>query len=93
MQNQKTLKKVLEELAKDKPDLSYMRGLLEGLVDGEVIHTVPYIPPSTDPIIWTKTTTSSAIPNAVDEAVIMEAKAKASLDTIKKLSEQSVEQN
>ena len=31
--NQRTIKKVLDELAKDKPDLSYIKGLLEGLVD------------------------------------------------------------
>jgi hypothetical protein len=30
---QRTIQKVLAELAKDKPDLSYIRGLLEGLVD------------------------------------------------------------
>ena len=32
----KTLLKVLAELAKETPDLSYMRGLLEGLVEDEV---------------------------------------------------------
>lgn len=31
----KVIKKVLDELAKEKPDLSYMRGLLEGLVDDD----------------------------------------------------------
>ena len=30
---QRTIQKVLAELAKEKPDLSYIRGLLEGLVD------------------------------------------------------------
>lgn len=31
----KTIQKVLNELKADKPDLSYIRGLLEGLVDDE----------------------------------------------------------
>lgn len=31
----RTIQKVLAELSKDKPDLSYIRGLLEGLVDEE----------------------------------------------------------
>jgi hypothetical protein len=33
MKEQKIIKKVLEELGKEKPDISYIRGLLEGLVD------------------------------------------------------------
>ncbi len=35
MQNKKTIKKVLDELAKENPDLSYIRGMLEVLVDEE----------------------------------------------------------
>lgn len=31
----RTIQKVLAELAKENPDLSYIRGLLEGLVDEE----------------------------------------------------------
>ena len=31
----RTIKKVLDELTKEKPDLSYIRGMLEVLVDGE----------------------------------------------------------
>lgn len=31
--NRKTLQKVIEELKKDKPDLSYIRGMLETMVD------------------------------------------------------------
>jgi len=31
--NRKTLQKVIEELKKDKPDLSYVRGILETIVD------------------------------------------------------------
>lgn len=53
--NKKTIKKVLEELAKDKPDLSYMRGLLEGLVEEEELVTKqPYIPAAPTPV-WTST--------------------------------------
>lgn len=56
----KTIKKVLEELAKDKPDLSYIRGMLEVLIDGEdTIHSIPYIPPLT-PSVWTTTSTVSS---------------------------------
>ncbi len=38
---QKTVRKVLAELQSDKPDLSYIRGLLEGLVDEEVVVVTP----------------------------------------------------
>ena len=31
----RTIKKVLDELTKEKPDLSYIRGMLEVLVDSE----------------------------------------------------------
>ncbi len=33
MQQQKILKKIVEELNKEKPDLSYLRGLAESLID------------------------------------------------------------
>lgn len=33
---QKIIKKVLDELSNEKPDLSYMRGLLEGIVVEEI---------------------------------------------------------
>lgn len=50
----RTINKVLEELKKEGPDLSYIRGLLEGLVEEETTWippmrggstSVPHIPP------------------------------------------------
>ncbi len=34
----KTIQKVLNELKQEKPDLSYIRGLLEGLVEEEPVN-------------------------------------------------------
>ncbi len=43
----KILKKVLEELNKDKPNLDYIRGMIEVIAEEEVVPTVaPYIPPA-----------------------------------------------
>ncbi len=38
----RTIQKVLVELKAEKPDLSYIRGLLEGLVEEEPISTSGY---------------------------------------------------
>lgn len=39
-----TIKKVLAELQKDKPDLSYIRGMLEVLVDGDASEKLASLP-------------------------------------------------
>lgn len=49
--NRKTLQKVLDELVKDKPDLSYARGILETILeslpnDDLKTFTINQIPPS-----------------------------------------------
>lgn len=55
MQMKKIIKKVLDELAKDKPDLSYMRGLLEGLVEEEEQPKIIGNKPNVDMGVWTPT--------------------------------------
>lgn len=50
--NTKILQKCLEELKKDTPDLSYLRGTLETLIEvagGQVLATPGYIPAPTYP--------------------------------------------
>lgn len=87
----KVIKKVLDELAKPTPDLSYMRGLLEGLVEDEENPTfyaskMSYaVPPKIGDVF--------PIPTeyAVDEASSLDALAKANLEKVKMLSELSNE--
>ena len=45
----KTIKKVLEELTKEKPDLSYIRGMLEVLADEPTPIVVPVGSPHSGP--------------------------------------------
>lgn len=85
--NTKILTKVLEELNKDKPDISYVKGMIETLVSLEEVTTVG------STIIHANTIPSNrAIADvSLDEAAILDAQAKASLETIKALSEKSTE--
>ena len=72
---QRTIQKVLTELSKDKPDLSYIRGLLEGLTDEEAPRATPRV------------VQNSAI---VDDAAILGSKAKSRMDEIKEIANQSI---
>lgn len=66
----KTIKKVLDELAKDKPDLSYMRGLLEGLYDEEEKPIQYFHPPI--PQVPTQPISASAEPLTSNEITMEE---------------------
>lgn len=82
----RAIKKVLEELNKESPRLDYIRGMLEVLVDEEEYKYVYKSPLNSSPI--------TAQPVEIkDEASILDAKAAASLVTIKELAEKSIEQN
>jgi len=68
------LEKVLGELEKEKPDLSYIRGMIEVLLASQPKLTIPIV-------------TGNAIDVAThqDEAAMMDAKARASIEQIKAL--------
>ncbi len=101
----KTIKKVLDELAKDKPDLSYIRGLLEVLIDdddipnysaivtkdrnGKPIPPVKVYTPRDKELVIDEAT----VKNNVDEGALLEAEAVAKLASIKKLADESVQEN
>jgi len=85
--NTSILSKCLEELTKENPRLDYVRGMLETFID---IMNGP---------AWEPRTTASAAPKFVaapmpsqhstDEAELLDAKARASLASIKALAAQS----
>jgi len=68
------LQKCLDELAKDNADLSYIKGMLEVL-----LATQPQIAPA----VSTKYTPVATV--VADEASILDAKARAALETVKAL--------
>lgn len=78
---QRIIKKAVEELGKENPDLSYLRGMLESLVEDEM--RVPtFILPAVSP-----TFIAPADPNVPqDEASILDAKARAAMASIKEMS-------
>lgn len=85
--NTKILTKVLEELNGINPDLSYIRGMVETLLAidekptyaGQINTTIPVTIPITNK------------PENLDEAGILDARARASLKTIEALSAASKE--
>lgn len=72
---QKIIKKVLEELNKDKPDISYIRGLLEAVVEDQ-----PLIVKGDFPVITPI--------HQEDEASLLDSQAKAALATVKSLNQE-----
>lgn len=76
----KILKKVLDELAKDEPNLSYIRGLLEAVSDEETQYSPISIntPPSSS--FYRPLNPEIRIDNTADEASILEAKVKAHIE-------------
>ena len=60
--NKKTLQKVLDELKKDAPDISYVRGILETLLDTDEPVSLP-IAPNVVPV-WPGTP-SGPFPNPI----------------------------
>lgn len=90
---QKTLKKVLEELNKEIPRLDYIRGMLEVLVEDDKENKYPNgVTPMKAQEDLDKYINNPVIANnGLDEASILDAKARASLETIKALAGQSSE--
>lgn len=73
---QKKLKKILDELNKEVPRLDYVRGMVEMLVEqDEILSVSKTISIKKDEV------------STIDEGALLDAKAKASLETIKNLSQ------
>lgn len=97
MNQKKTLKKILDELNKESPRLDYIKGMLEVLIDEneeEVIN--PAIKAIIDSEIKAKgkehiNKILESFP--LDEAAILDNKARKNLGTIKKLADESVQEN
>lgn len=87
----KTLQKVLDELKKDTPDISYIRGILETLLENE---ESPILIPNVYPNInsnakWVTTTASaSPEPEIIDEGLALDNMAQG---MIKKVDMESIE--
>jgi hypothetical protein len=81
--NTTILKKCLDELSKDSPKLDYVRGMLETLIEIQnPILTIPslVIPKNIVPgMVHT-------VPENQDEATLLDAKARAALETIKSMN-------
>jgi len=96
--NRKTIQKVIDELQKEKPDLSYIRGILETLMETleaptGTTYTAPiYVPPyntvnNTAPnVIYEKVDST----NLADEGAVMDAEAAARMASIKKMADDSI---
>lgn len=94
----KILQKVLSELQKDKPDLSYIRGLLEGLVEEDSTPaTSVAVGREREALNWLADNNKiekrvGFNPDgeivSIDETSILDAQARSALETVKKLSQQ-----
>ncbi len=83
--NKKTLNKVLVELKKDTPDLSYIRGLLEVLVDSDD-EPMERSSVAERPAVNGKVVGSTPTAPADPEAAILDGMAAAKLAEIKRMS-------
>ena len=72
------LQKCLDELGKEKADLSYIKGMLEVLLATQPQQSKQFITPA-------QQLTNVASNAPVDEASILDAKARAALETVKAL--------
>ena len=71
------LKKCLDELTQDKPNIDYVRGMLETLIEMQPVSE----------ITREKVITSPFVPEqSKDEAAILDAEARAKLESIKGLN-------
>ncbi len=80
---QKILKKILDELNKDKPNIDYIRGMVEAVVEDEFVKV---------PIGAVRTTLENTIA-PVDEGTLMDTKAKAAIAEVKRLADISTSTN
>lgn len=82
--NHSVLQKCVDELSKDNPKLDYVRGMLETLLSMSEPNVVTFTSTTPLPVLGAITTAHAVS----DEGSILDAKARASLETIKALSEQ-----
>ena len=80
----KLLQKVIDELLKDEPDLSYIRGIVETMYES-IEDERPYTPSANE--IATKISTDKIIAEnknlGTDEASILDAKARVAIEKMK----------
>lgn len=93
----KTLKKILDELNKEVPRLDYIRGILEVLIENED-EPIKYVttPASTTnfPIADNKGNVKvTSNEKILDEAEMLDATAREKLAEVKKLADESVQEN
>lgn len=81
--NTNILKKCIDELKKEKPEIQYVLGMLETLYE---IQKPTVIVPGTPTIKSTEV-------KDIDEKAMLDAKAKAAIDEIKRLEAESVSTN
>lgn len=86
---QSILQKCLDNLNAATPDLSYIRGMIEVLL---AMQETPLMNSSTVEHLPVKEKVVGSIPTSpADEASVLDAKARAALETIKSLAQKSVE--
>lgn len=88
--NTNILNKCIEELKKDEPDLSYLRGMLETLMElqGSSARTITTTIQSNDKRFAGVSFVAEPV---TDEAQILDAQAKAAIENVKKLAEKNLE--
>ena len=78
------LQKCLDELSKESPDLSYIRGMIEVLLatQEKPVLTLEKFKSATDKIFGSD---AVQVEKPMDEGSILDAKARAALETVKKM--------
>ncbi len=87
--NTNILNKCIEELKKEAPDLSYLRGMLETLMEMQTVSAEKNYTEHIKPYVTIKSTQVPAI--NLDVAAILDAKAKMALETIKTMGGEQTE--
>lgn len=85
--NRKIIQKVIDELKQDKPKIDYVLGVLETLIESLPEDTKTNTGVSTGLAIKPK------VSEPVDEGILLDAKARAAIETIKNLTAVSEETN
>lgn len=86
--NRKTLQKVIDELNKPQPRLDYVKGILETMIDGLPEQPL-LVATQVDTLNPPTHTTTPATNFSDDEASVLDGIAKARLESIKEISNQS----
>ncbi len=87
MDNKRALKKILEELNQDKPRIDYVKGMLEVLIGDETTDKKTIVLRDNDTGSFKEV---NVVPSKeLDEGKILDNMAKANLETVKNLANQS----